>query len=212
MTNFKEALLAELTEQATAPEPVRRPVRRWAVAATGAAAAIAAAATVLVVAPQQQEPAFALTEQPDGTFVLKWSDFAPDRFEEANRVMREAGVRARMYHVGEYGACPGYDLRRLKHYRGPLSGVSVTVNGDENKFVVPRMPHDVTVLWLVSDNPRRSMARSVGTAYVAGPVPPCIQEVAPWPGPRTGSPSPSPGTPSPLPTGSPSESSSPSAD
>jgi hypothetical protein len=202
MTNFKEALLAELTAQVTAPEPVRRPVRRWAVAATGAAAVIAAAAIVLVVAPQQQERAFALTEQPDGTFVLKWSDLDPDHFEEANRAMREAGVRARIYHIGEYGSCPGYDRHTLNYYRGPSPSLKFAQTGSD--WVIPRMPHDATMLFLVSNRSQRVIAGEV----VSGPVPPCIQEF--WTDTPTGSPSPSPSTPSE--SGTPSASPSPEAD
>lgn len=179
MTQFREALLAELSEQVTQEpaRPARRPARRWAVVAAGAAAAIVAVTTAVLLLPQQQEPAFALEKRPDGTFLLSWRDFSPEHFEEANRAMREAGARGKILQIGEHGSCPGYETHTLRAPDGPLPQLGRQLVDGEQKMRVPRMPDGATLLFMVNV-PRpgsQDVAVSVLTGPVKDPAPPCVQ-------------------------------------
>jgi hypothetical protein len=90
MSTFKHALLAELTAEVERRATAVPKRKRWKV--TAAAATGAAAALVAALAWPAATPAYAVDVNDDGTVSVTVNFFADPA--EANRELREAGVRA----------------------------------------------------------------------------------------------------------------------
>lgn len=174
MSEFEDNLLDDLMTRhgaqlaAVERPPTHRPGGRGVRTAAGVlavAGVVAGGITVL----GNSSPAYAVTENPDGTVTVSISDIKA--IDPANAKLRELGVRAKA--VPETSDCASLEGREM--YAG--SDWSIRDEADGSVTLGPDLPEGYTVLLSVSDAPGRGTGLGF-TGPVADPAPSCVLDPA----------------------------------
>lgn len=195
MTRFEDKLWAEL-EREHAPALLqtlatqrRTRTARW----VGVAAGVAVLGAAAVIAPVYfggTPPAYAVSDNPDGSVTLTVREV--ERFEDATAELRRRGVPAVAVLLSE--TCPEGEARKIEHAATSGTGPVTIAHPLDTKVFEARITPDlipvgVTLVIAAKDT---GNGFSVATAYARGDVPKCVFQPAPG--------QPVPSVPQPSPT------------
>ncbi|UBU14290.1 S1 domain-containing protein [Nonomuraea gerenzanensis] len=180
---FEEQLLMDLkTELAARNERSRRVGRRlFAGAAVAGLAAVAAVAVPLLTGP---EPAYAVSENANGTVTVEIKEFRDA--EQLEQDLKEFGVTADVTYLKPYTKCRndrgalvggGYDTpeewRKSVHYK-------VARPGAKGFDIDPRqVAEGQTVVLEFTENPKGPVKSQLKAEVIQGAVAPCVPEQDP---------------------------------
>jgi hypothetical protein len=181
MTKFEDQLFADLMTQyrpVLEQLPARKPTHRVAPRVawlTGAATAGAAGATVAAVMLAGGSPAYAVTQNPDGTVTLSVTSKAG--VQPLNARLRVLGDPVVVVPTGPgcvaISSLPHPDLGPGKMVSGKSSDTNGSLTID-----VQGVPAGDTAIVIVHDTPG---AMDMATSIISGPVPSCVSPPAPPP-------------------------------
>lgn len=174
MTNFQRALFDELRSRAVAPTVKPAPVRRVRprLALGGVAVVMAAVAVAVVSAVHEgQTPAYAVTNEPDGSVSVTVHRVSNP--VEANRKLRETGNRVVVMPPSDPEDCPVSD-RGTVAPDGVTSYIVMPEPNDNIARVYPhKLPPNTLVVVIPSKRDPGQPPNAVAIPYLA-PGPKCV--------------------------------------
>lgn len=181
MGKFEDQLLRDLMREhgpalavAERPEPARRGVARPVLVAAGAVAVTGAAVVGMTVFGGS--PAYAVTENADGTVTVSISDIRA--IDPANAELERLGAPVRAVPIRP-GCTDTYEQVRPE----PWEALTMWADHLESVTVkVDRVPAGATVIIGAGDSPDGSVWSLADGGAARGAVPACL----PWRGPTTG--------------------------
>lgn len=183
---FEDNLLRDLLRDhhealAAAEQPRPRPSTGPRVVVGLAAAAAAAVLLVGIGAFAQDTPAYAVTENPNGTVTILFNDI--EAIEPANRQLREMGVRVKA--VPTTKDCPPDPRTPDAYYQGPAPSPEISLQDNSITIEAEAIPEGH--LMVVTISPRPDRGTGIGFSGLRkAPGPSCLLDPADDPETSTG--------------------------